>query len=83
MRESPSRTPKPGSVRVCAGVDWAKDDHLVCVVGADGEVLERFTVGHDGAGLVDLTRRLRQAEVVDAGSNVRTGRSSMPCSVQA
>ena len=23
------------SARVCAGVDWAKDDHAVCVVDAD------------------------------------------------
>ena len=24
-------------MRVCGGVDWAKDDHAVCVVGVEGE----------------------------------------------
>jgi hypothetical protein len=38
-------------MRVTAGVDWAKDDHVVCVVGDQGEALERFTVRHDAAGL--------------------------------
>ena len=37
--------------RVCGGVDWAQDDHAVCVVGAEGEALQRFTVAHDAAGL--------------------------------
>ena len=28
---------EPPTARVCAGVDWAKDDHAVCVVDPDGE----------------------------------------------
>ena len=30
-----SVTVEDPSARVCAGVDWAKDDHAVCVVDAD------------------------------------------------
>ena len=46
---SVTRAPVP--LRVCAGVDWAKDDHAVCVLGDQGEALDRFTVAHDAAGL--------------------------------
>jgi transposase len=53
--------------RVTAGVDWAKDDHAVCVVGDQGEVLERFTVAHDAAGLRQLAARLLRAGVRQAG----------------
>ena len=30
-------TEVPTGARLCAGVDWAKDDHAVCIVGPDGE----------------------------------------------
>jgi hypothetical protein len=43
--------PDVGAQRVTAGVDWAKDDHAVCIVSGQGEALERFTVAHDAAGL--------------------------------
>ena len=36
--------------RVCAGLDWAKDDHVVCVLNADGETITRFTIEHTAAG---------------------------------
>ena len=54
MSIDPGVTP----VRVTAGVDWAKDDHAVCVAGDQGEVLERFTVRHDAAGLKRMAARL-------------------------
>lgn len=61
----------PVSGRVTAGVDWAKDDHVVSVVGEQGEVLERFAVAHDvahdAAGLRQLTRRLLRAGVDQVG----------------
>jgi len=41
-----------------AGLDWAKDDHVICVLDSDGTVRERFTVDHSQAGLSTLTRRL-------------------------
>jgi transposase len=55
------------SARVCAGVDWAKDDHAVCVVDTDGEVLDRFTVEHTAAGLKRLIARLLKAGVSEVG----------------
>jgi transposase len=48
-----------------AGVDWARDDHAVSVVGPDGRERERFSVEHTGAGLQTLVRRLRRAGVVE------------------
>jgi transposase len=49
----------PGGVT--AGVDRAKDDHVVAVVDAAGRVVHRFSVAHTAAGLKDLLRRLGQA----------------------
>jgi transposase len=57
----------PAGTRTCAGVDWAKDDHAVCVVGDQGEALDRFTVTHDAAGLQALVRRLLKAGVAEVG----------------
>ena len=62
-----SVTPEDGPRRICAGVDWAKDDHAVCVVGEQGEALHRFTVSHDAAGLKDMARRLLKAGVAEVG----------------
>jgi transposase len=59
--------PNAGAQRVTAGVDWAKDDHAVCVAGDQGEVLERFTVAHDAAGLREMAARLLRAGVSQAG----------------
>ena len=42
MSVTRAAAPMPSASRVCAGVDWAKDDHVVCIVDADGEVTERF-----------------------------------------
>jgi transposase len=55
------------AVRVTAGVDWAKDDHAVCAVGDQGEVLERFTVAHDAAGLRQMAARLLRAGALQVG----------------
>lgn len=53
--------------RVTAGVDWAKDDHAICVAGDQGEVLERFTVRHDAAGLRQMAARLLHAGAAQVG----------------
>jgi transposase len=58
---------EPGGTRVCAGVDWAKDDQAVCIVGSQGEALQRFVVTHDRAGLKDMVRRLLRAGVDEVG----------------
>jgi transposase len=59
--------PKAAAPRVTAGVDWAKDDHAVCVAGDQGEALERFTVRHDAAGLRQMAGRLLRAGVEQVG----------------
>src|SRR5665648_197112 len=43
-----------------AGVDWAKDDHVVAV-DSTGTAIDRFTVPHTDTGLAELTRHLAQA----------------------
>lgn len=53
--------------RVCAGVDWAKDDHAVCIVDTDGEIVDRFTIEHTTIGLQRLVRRLLGAGVTEVG----------------
>jgi len=67
MSIAPDHAPTHTDMRVTAGVDWAKDDHAVCVVGDQGEVLERFTVAHDAAGLTAISSRLLRAGVQDVG----------------
>lgn len=62
-----SFTPATVSARVCAGIDWAKDDHAVCILESDGSVLDRFFVTHDAAGLKSLVRRLLKAGVDEVG----------------
>jgi transposase len=62
-----SFTPATVSTRVCAGIDWAKDDHAVCILDAGGTILERFFVTHDAAGLKALVRRLLKAGVDEVG----------------
>ncbi len=62
-----SLTPEPVPRRVCAGIDWASVDHAVCILDAQGAVLERFFVVHDAAGLKTLVRRLLKAGVDEVG----------------
>ena len=40
------------------GIDWAADEHAVCVIDAGGRVVERFTIDHTAAGFERLIRRL-------------------------
>lgn len=62
-----SVTPIDISTRVCAGVDWAKDDHVVCIVDPEGKVVDRFTVPHSAAGLRRLVARRLKAGVDEVG----------------
>jgi len=48
---------------VIAGIDWASEDHAVCIVGAAGEVVTRFTVAHTAEGLRCLVQHLAKAGV--------------------
>lgn len=56
-----------GGSRPTGGVDWARDDHAVAVVGADGVQRERFRVEHTAAGLRGMIRRLLGAGVAEVG----------------
>ncbi len=40
------------------GIDWAKEEHAVCVLNAQGAVRAHLTVPHTAAGLATLCRRL-------------------------
>ena len=59
--------PTPAAARVCAGVDWAKDDHAVAVVGGEGQALHRFGGRHDRPGIKALITRLLDAAVSEVG----------------
>ena len=63
-----SARPNTGTgARVCAGIDWAKDDHAICIVDADGEVLDRFMIAHTAAGLKRLVGKLLAAGATEVG----------------
>jgi transposase len=51
----------PGGVT--AGIDWASEDHAVCILDGAGQVVSRFCAGHSAAGLRDLVQRLAKAGV--------------------
>ncbi|WP_051800110.1 IS110 family RNA-guided transposase [Catenuloplanes japonicus] len=58
----------PGPRRaISAGVDWAKDNHAVCVLDGDGEPIERFTIPHNKTGLTRLNTLLDRHGVNDVG----------------
>lgn len=40
--------------RLFVGIDWAKDEHTICVLDAERKVVERRTIEHSGAGLGQL-----------------------------
>jgi len=41
-----------------AGIDWASETHVCCVLDDSGGVVERFDVAHDAASLRSMTKRL-------------------------
>ena len=47
--------------RFFVGIDWAWDEHTICVLGSDAEVIDRRTIQHSGAGLAQLADVLRAA----------------------
>ncbi len=63
MQHAPT-TPDPTTLPaqppggLTAGLDWAKDDHAVCVVDGTGRPVARFTVEHTSKGLRTLITRL-------------------------
>lgn len=49
--------------RVVAGVDWASEIHVVCVIDDAGQVIDRFEVAHTSGALRAMVSRLQKAEV--------------------
>ena len=52
--------PTPVNGLTC-GIDWARDDHAVSIVDAQGRETSRKTISHDAAGLRDLITTLDRA----------------------
>jgi transposase len=48
---------------VVAGIDWASEVHVACVLGGDGAVAGRFSFTHDAAAIRTMIRRLQAADV--------------------
>ena len=42
------------------GLDWAKEEHSICVVDENGSVRGRFRAKHSAAGIADLLAQLRR-----------------------
>ena len=38
-----------------AGIDWASETHVCCVIGDAGGVIERFEVAHEASALRAMT----------------------------
>ena len=62
-----------------AGIDWASEVHVACVLDGDGAVASRFSFTHDGAAIKAMAGRLRAAGVAGWRSSAAMGRSSRSC----
>lgn len=40
--------------RFFVGIDWAWEEHTICVLGSDAEVVDQRSIPHSGAGLAQL-----------------------------
>jgi hypothetical protein len=56
-----------------AGVDWASEEHAVCVVDERGRIVEGRRYGHSEAGLRALCVRLLRLGVRWSRWSARTG----------
>ncbi len=52
---------------VTVGIDWAKDNHAVCVVDADGEPVQRLVIQHSKSGIGRLLGLLERHRVAGVG----------------
>jgi transposase len=44
-------------------VDWAAHAHAACIVDAQGQLVDQFTVDHTATGLATLVRHFQRARV--------------------
>ena len=54
MKSVPSTLPEEPPSGLTSGVDWARDDHAVCILDARGREVRRASVEHSAAGLRTL-----------------------------
>lgn len=54
MKSASNTLPEEPLNDVTAGIDWARDDHAVCIVDGRGRQIARTMVEHTAAGLRDL-----------------------------
>jgi transposase len=47
-------------MRLFAGLDWATEEHAVCVIEESGRVRARFRAAHTAAGIADLLGQLQR-----------------------
>src|SRR5215207_8397486 len=65
MESAPNTLPAQPANELTCGIDWARDDHAVCVVDAAGRQLHRWTAEHNASGLAGLVRRLNRLGVAE------------------
>ena len=66
--------------RLFVGIDWAKDNHTICVLDAELKVVERRTIEHSGAGvgqLGDLLAKLCEGNVGCVAVAIETPRGAV------
>ena len=59
MNPASNALPEEPAGGVTCGIDWARDDHAVCVIDGRGREIHRATVEHSSAGLRELTAMLK------------------------
>lgn len=53
--------------RFFVGIDWAKEEHTICVLDAEQKVVERRAIEHSGAGVAQLGDLLTKLSEGDPG----------------
>jgi len=56
-----------------AGVDWGDREHAVCVVAAQGQVIQRFSAPHTAEGVETITDTLRATTLADELRTLQRG----------
>lgn len=65
--------------RPSAGIDWASEEHALCVVDATGAKLAGELFSHDEAGLRELLARMRALRSAGLRSSAPTASWSTAC----
>ena len=80
MEYPPDTLPAVPPGGVTCGIDWANDDHAVCVVDAAGKIVLRFIAEHSREGLAGLVRLAAAGQAPARWrSSAPTARSSRRC----